>query len=97
MGVVLNSDSALREFRAAYTALRHAGDDEAHVFLPFVPVLARRDLREPQGRDVRLSRCAAPAASVQFARMRAAWEMLPEAIRAKAHLILAVERVGRLW
>ncbi len=97
MGMMMDNGSVLKEFRAAYTALRHAGHAEADVLLPFVPVLARRELQKPQGRDVRLSQYAAPAASLQFARMRAAWELLPEAIRGKAHLILALERVGGLW
>jgi|GEM_PF-1987590 len=96
MGMMMDSGCVLKEFRAAYSALRHAGHAEANVLLPFVPVLDR-ELRKPQGRDVRLSQYAAPAASLQFARMRAAWELLPEAIRAKAHLILAVEHVGGLW
>ncbi len=89
-----NVAGALGELRAAYTALRRAGHDGANVALQFVPVLARSDLRRRRGRDVTLSCCATPAASVQFARMRAAWEMLPGEVRAKAHLILAVERGG---
>ena len=44
------------------------------------------------GSDVWLSRRAAPAVSVHFARMRAAWELLPDGARAKAHLLLALER-----
>lgn len=88
------SDRVVREFQAAYAALRRAECDDAHVSLPYAPVLPRRDLRKPLGSDVWLSRRAAPAASVQFARMRAAWELLPDAARAKAHLILAVERAG---
>jgi hypothetical protein len=90
----LHSDRVVREFQAAYTALRRAGSDDTHVSLPYVPVMMRRDLRKPHGCDVWLSRCAAPAASVQFARLRAAWEMLPDGAREKAHLILAVERAG---
>ncbi len=92
-----NVAGALGELRAAYTALRHAGHDGAKIALPFVPVLARPDLRKRRGRDVSLSCCASPATSVQFARMRAAWEMLPEEVRAKAHLFLAVERAGGVW
>lgn len=88
------SEYALREFQAAYAALRRAECDAAHVSLPYAPVPLRRDLRKQRGSDVWLSRQAAPAASVQFARMRAAWELLPDAARAKAHLILAVERAG---
>lgn len=92
--VKMQDDRVVREFQAAYAALRRAGGDDSHVALPYAPVLLRRDLRRPHGSDVWLSRQAAPAASVQFARMRAAWEMLPEITRAKAHLILAVERAG---
>jgi len=88
----LQTDRVVREFQAAYAALRRAGGDDAQVTLPYVPVLLRRDLRKPHGSDVWLSRQAPAAASVQFARMRAAWEMLPDAARMKAHLILAVER-----
>ncbi len=88
----LHSDRVVREFQAAYTALRRAGGDDSHVSLPYAPVMMRRDLRKPHGSDVWLSRQAAPAASVQFARLRAAWEMLPDGARAKAHLMLAFER-----
>jgi len=94
MAVKLQTDRAVQEFQAAYAALRRAGGDDAHVSVPYVPVLPRRDLRKPHGSDVWLSRCAAPAASIQFARMRAAWEMLPDGARSKAHLILAVKRAG---
>ena len=90
--VKVDSNRVVREFQAAYVALRRAGRDDAHVSLPYVPVLLRRDLRKPRGSDVWLSRQAAPAASVQFARLRAAWNMLPDGARAKAHLILALER-----
>lgn len=92
MAMKQHGDRVVREFQAAYAALRRAGGDDAHISLPYVPVLLRRDLRKPQGSDVWLSRRAAPAASIQFARMRAAWEMLPDGARAKAHLILALER-----
>ncbi|HEV2281566.1 MAG TPA: hypothetical protein VGX75_04145 [bacterium] len=88
------NDRVVREFQAAYAALRRAVGEDAQVSVPYAPVLPRRDLRTPHGSDVWLSRCAAPAASIQFARMRAAWEMLPDGARSKAHLILAVERAG---
>ncbi len=94
MNVKHQSDRVVQEFQAAYAALRRAGCDDAHVSLPYAAVPLRRDLRKPLGSDVWLSRRAAPAASVQFARMRAAWELLPDGARAKAHLILAVERAG---
>jgi hypothetical protein len=94
MTVKSQTDCALQEFQAAYAALRRAGGEDAHVPVPYVPVLPRQDLRKPHGSDVWLSRCAAPAASIQFARMRAAWEMLPDGARSKAHLILAVKRAG---
>ena len=94
MHVKLQSDRVVREFQAAYAALRRAGCDDAQVSLPYAPVPLRRDLRTPLGTDVWMSRRAAPATSVQFARMRAAWELLPDGARAKAHLILAVERAG---
>jgi hypothetical protein len=87
-----HSDGVVQEFQAAYAALRRAEDDDTTLALPYAPVMAPRALRRPIGEDVWLSRLAAPAASIQFARMRAAWEMLPDAARAKAHLILAVER-----
>lgn len=87
-----SSDRVVQEFQAAYAALRRAGLDEAQVSLSYAPVLARVDLRKPHGSDVWVSRQATPAASVQFARMRAAWEMLPDAAREKAHLILTLER-----
>lgn len=94
MQVKLQSDRVVREFQAAYAALRRAGCDDAQVSLPYAPVPPRQDLTKPLGTDVWLSRQAAPATSVQFARMRAAWELLPDGARAKAHLILAVERGG---
>lgn len=86
------SKGVVQEFQAAYAALRRAEQDEAQVALPYAAILPRGDLRKPHGCDVWLSRRAVPAASVQFARMRAAWEMLPNAAREKAHLILALER-----
>lgn len=88
----LRSKGVLQEFQAAYAALRRAEHDEAHVALPYSAILPRGDLRKPYGCDVWVSRQAVPAASVQYARMRAAWEMLPNTAREKAHLILAVER-----
>ncbi|HEV2359535.1 MAG TPA: hypothetical protein VGZ23_18240 [bacterium] len=88
----LDYDRVLSEFRAAYAALRRAADQNAGGSLPYVAVLERPDLRTRRGAGVWLSRCAAPAASVEFARMRAAWEMLPAAARTKAHLILGVQR-----
>lgn len=92
-----NLGGVLTEFQEAYVALRRAGRDEALVSLPFVPVLARPDLRKRHGRGVCMSGCAGPAASVQFARLRAAWELLPEGVRTRAHLILGVEWAGRAW
>lgn len=86
------SKGVVQEFQAAYAALRRAAHEEAQVALPYAAILPRGDLRKPLGCDVWLSRQAVPAASVQFARMRAAWEMLPDTAREKAHLILAVER-----
>jgi len=94
MTVKSQSDRAVREFQAAYAALRRIGGEDARLAVPYAPVLPRRDLRKAHGSDVWLSRCAAPAASIQFARLRAAWEMLPDGARSKAHLILAVERAG---
>jgi hypothetical protein len=88
------NERAVQEFRAAYAALRRAAGGDVETALPYAAVLARRDLRQAYGSDVWVSRRAAPAASLQFARMRAAWEMLPHAAREKAHLILAVERAG---
>ena len=88
----LDYDRVLSEFRAAYAALRRAADQNACVALPYAPVLARQDLRARRGSGVWLSRCAAPAASVEFARMRAAWELLPAAVRTRAHLILGLQR-----
>jgi hypothetical protein len=85
-------EGVVQEFQAAYAALRRAGHDDTTLGLPYAPVLAQPAFRKPIGDDVWLSRLAAPAASIQFARMRAAWEMLPDAARAKAHLILGVER-----
>jgi len=90
--VKLSSKGVLHEFQAAYAALRRAEHEEARIALPYSAVLARDDLRKPYGCDVWVSRQAKPAASLQFARMRAAWEMLPDTTREKAHLILAVER-----
>jgi hypothetical protein len=87
-----NNKGVVEEFRAAYAALRRAGHDESQLAVPYAAVLPRDDLRRPYGCDVWLSRQAAPAASVQFARMRAAWELLPDTTREKAHLLLAIER-----
>lgn len=83
---------ALAELQAAYVALRRADRRGADPGLPFVPVLDRPDLEASRGADVRLSRRATPAVSLHLARMRAAWEMLPEVLRRKAHLVLAVEK-----
>lgn len=87
-----NTDRTVREFQAAYAALRRATGDDANTSLPYVGVPPRQDLGKALGSDVWLSRRAAPAASVHFARMRAAWELLPDGARAKAHLLLALER-----
>ncbi len=82
---------ALAELQAAYLALRRADRREADLGLPFVPVLDRPD-RVARGVEVGLSRQARPAVSLQLARMRAAWELLPEVLRRKAHLVLGIER-----
>jgi hypothetical protein len=84
---------ALNELRAAYVALRRADRQrEVDLGLPFIPVLDRPDLQPRRGGDVRLSRRATPAVSLHLARMRAAWEMLPDVLRRKAHLVLTVEK-----
>jgi hypothetical protein len=90
-----DAGQALAEFQAAYVALRRAdrrGGDLGELTLRFVPVLDRADLRNPRGADVCLSRLATPAVSLHLARMRAAWELLPETLRRKAHFVIAVER-----
>lgn len=90
-----DASPALAEFQAAYVALRRAdraGQHPDEFALPFVPVLDRGDF--PRGTDVRLSRLATPAVSLHLARMRAAWELLPERLRSKAHVVIAIERAA---